>query len=119
MARLTKFMLIGSVAVGIAACDKEAGLFLDEGGFGTPTMHNTLAQICSGYGKGSKAGAMGDPVVVLDPSRSSPGNPVYYQDKVGCSGQLNGKYAEVIFREYVNSAAPIPVGNELADIEIE
>ena len=121
MTTFTKLMLIGSVTVGMSACNQEAGAFLDEGGFGNPTMNNTMAQLCSGRGGGKayKGAAMKDPVVVLDPS-STPAQPVYYRDSVRCNGQLmNGKYAEVIFREYVNSAVPEPVGNELIEIETE
>jgi hypothetical protein len=78
----------------------EAGAELDEGGFGNPTMQNMLAQMCVGQAKGY---IVPDPVVVLDPN-STAGHPVYYRGQVRCSGELNGKYAEVIFQEYVRSA---------------
>lgn len=120
MATLWKLTLIGSVALGLAACsdtstgrfNSEAGAFLDEGGFGNPTMNNLLAQKCAGRSKGYVAP---EPVVVLDPN-SSPSKPAYYRGRVQCSGELNGKYAQVIFEEYVNSAVPIL---EVEQVEIE
>ncbi len=89
---------------------REAGAFLDEGGFGNPTATNIFAQMCSrsGKGGGAKGGGVTDPLVVLDPS-STPGTPVY---NVHCNGQLNGKYATVIFREYVQSATELPPSDE-------
>ncbi len=120
-----KIVLVGSIALGAAACSPEssarwngeAGAFLDEGGFGNPTMINMMAQMCSQGGKG-KAGGVVDPVVVRDPG-STANRPVYYRDHTQCAGQLNGKYAEVIFREYVTSAEPQPSGNELIDLAAE
>lgn len=48
MAMNRRFFLLGSVGLGLSACgsgfDREAGLQLDEGGFGNPTMHNHLVQ---------------------------------------------------------------------------
>ena len=86
----------------------EAGAEVDEGGFGNPTMQNMMAQMCLGQAKGY---IVPDPVVVLDPS-STQANPVYVRGHVRCSGQLNGKYAELIFDEYVRSAARQPTGEE-------
>ena len=106
-----KTLMIGAGALALTACGEgpigkfyyqEAGAFLDEGGFGNPTMTNMLAQMCAGQAKGY---IVPDPVVVLDP-KSAPSNPAYYRGRVRCSGHLNGKYAEVIFNEYVGSAVP-------------
>lgn len=117
MATPWKYMLIGSVALSLAACEQEAGASLDEGGFGNPTMHNMLAQACTGLGKGYKLGAISDPVVALNPD-SAPRRPVYVRKTAAdCQDRLNGKYAQIIFTEYVNSAVPIPLGNELTAIE--
>lgn len=49
MAMDRRFFLLGSAAVGLSACAgpdavQEAGLSLDEGNFGNPTMHNQLVQ---------------------------------------------------------------------------
>ncbi|WP_299738404.1 hypothetical protein [uncultured Roseobacter sp.] len=84
---------------------REAGAQVDSGEFGAATMQNMVAQTCktSGFGAGKaggKLGTVGDPVVVLDPS-STTSNPVY---RIHCDGRLDGKYAEVIYREYVESA---------------
>ena len=106
-----KTLMIGAGALALTACGEgpigkfyfqEAGAFIDEGGFGNPTMNNLLAQMCAGQAKGY---IVPEPVVVLDP-KSAPNNPAYYRGQVRCSGHLNGKYAEVIFREYVTSAVP-------------
>ena len=117
MATHWKYVLIGTAALGLTACaetssrfNSEAGAFLDEGGFGNPTMHNMLAQMCKGRAKGY---VPEDPVVVLDP-KSTPGKPRYYRGSVSCSGDLNGKYAEVIFEEYLTSAAPELVVEQVA-----
>ena len=105
-----KTVMIGAAALALTACGdgqvgkfwyQPAGEFLDEGGFGNPTMNNMLAQMCKGQAKGY---IVPDPVVVLDP-KSAPNNPAYYRGQVRCSGNLNGKYAEVIFQEYVGSAS--------------
>ena len=127
MTNTIKLVLIGSVSLGLAACspesstrfNSEAGAFIDEGGFGNPTMINMMAQMCSQGGKGGlKSGRVADPVVVLDP-HSAGGQPRYYRDHRSCAGRLNGKYAEVIFREYVTSAEPAPSGNELITLSDE
>lgn len=106
-----KTLLIGACALGLSACgdtnyatswNQEAGAFLDEGGFGNPTMRNMMAQMCRGQAKGH---IVPDPVVMLHPS-STKAAPVYVRGHVRCSGHLNGKYAQVIFREYVRSAVP-------------
>lgn len=43
-----RFFVIGAAGFGLSACsgnfDREAGIELDEGGFGNPTMHNQLVQ---------------------------------------------------------------------------
>lgn len=49
MAMDRRFFLLASAAVGLAACagpdgTQEAGISIDEGGFGNPTMHNQLVQ---------------------------------------------------------------------------
>lgn len=118
-----KTLMVGVGALALTACGEgpvgkfwtqEAGAFLDEGGFGNPTMTNMLAQMCSGQAKGY---IVPEPVVVLDP-KSAPSNPAYYRGQVRCSGDLNGKYAEVIFREYITSATPAAqVGGGLGQIE--
>lgn len=121
-----KLLMIGSVTLGLSACaesalrfNSEAGAFLDEGGFGNPTMINMMAQMCSSHGKGLKGSVVGDPVVSLNPD-TSPSAPRYIRrTAVSCNDRLNGKYAEVIFEEYVNSAIPTPVGNELTDVASE
>lgn len=112
--------LIGGLAT-VAACAsesgvgqfyREAGAQLDQGQFGNATLHNQLAQTCrnSGFGAGKVGGAAGDPLVVLDPE-STQTRKVY---RVHCDGTLDGKYASVIYREYVTSAVP-PTTVERAD----
>lgn len=111
-------MLITGIAT-LTACSpetsfanffREAGAQLDTGDFGNATLHNQLAQTCrtsgSGYGKGigKAGGAAGDPVVVLDPE--STGTRKIY--RVYCDGRLDGKYAAVIYSEYVRSATQTP-----------
>lgn len=101
-------LLIGALA--LAACDTPAGSELDRtGGFGNATVNNMVAQTCksSGGAGGGKIGGsgkagstLGDPVVVLDPA-STPSEPIF---RVFCDGDLDGKYAAVIYRDYVNSA---------------
>ena len=110
MTNIKKFILFGSVALGIAACaesvtrfNSEAGSWIDEGGFGNPTMQNMLAQMCRQAGKSFKPGAVSDPVVVLDPSTAGPQPVTYRQSRLTCQDSINGKYAEVIFNEYVSS----------------
>lgn len=124
MVNSLKIVLVGSIALGVAACspesgarfNSEAGAFIDEGGFGNPTMINMMAQMCAQGGKGGfKSGGVVDPVVTLD-ADSSASRPVYYRDHTQCAGRLNGKYAEVIFREYVTSAEPAPSGNQLISL---
>lgn len=43
-----RFFLLGAAGFGLSACsgsfDREAGIGLDEGGFGNPSMHNHLVQ---------------------------------------------------------------------------
>ncbi len=112
----TKSLLAGLGLLALGACDdgfnKEAGAFLDEGGFGNPTMNNMLAQMCTGQAKGH---IIPDAVVALDP-KSAP--PQYRTGSVLCSGHLNGKYAQVIWGGYVASAtAPSPLGGGIQAIE--
>ncbi len=96
----------GCTPAGVTRWNSEAGSQIDDGWFGEATMHNWLAQACgSGGGKGGKTGATVDPLVVLDPA-STTTRPIY---RVHCDGRLNGKYARVIFNEYVSSAVPAPV----------
>ena len=105
----TKTLMVGAGMLALTACGEgpigkawyqEAGAFLDEGGFGNPTMQNMMAQMCSGQAKGY---IVPDPVVVASPSAS--GAPTYRRGYVMCSGHLNGKYAQVIFEEYVGSGS--------------
>ena len=115
-----KLVLIATATLGISACtsetamrwNSEAGSQIDNGSFGNATMHNMLAQTCRGHGGGkvAKGGVVSDPLVVLDPN-STPSRPVY---RVHCDGQLNGKYAEVIWRGYIGAAGPAP---QNADVE--
>lgn len=48
MAMNRRFFLLGTMGFGLSACgpsfDKEAGIEIDEGGFGNPTMNNHLVQ---------------------------------------------------------------------------
>lgn len=110
------FMGFGLLA--LTACgdswNREAGAKLDEGGFGNPTMNNMLAQMCTGRAKGY---IVPDPIVAVD-GTDAKGAPRYRQGKVMCSGNLNGKYANVIWGEYVRSAtAPSPLGGGIQTIE--
>lgn len=105
----TKTLILGTAFVALAACEgpmgkvwhQEAGAFLDEGGFGNPTMQNMMAQMCSGQAKGY---IVPDPVVVAAPNGK--GGTAYRRGHVMCSGHMNGKYAQVVFDEYVRSAVP-------------
>ena len=103
-----KIALMGVGILALSACgdswNQEAGAKLDEGGFGNPTMNNMLAQMCTGRAKGY---IVPDAVVALDP-KSPASDPRYREGKVMCSGHLNGKYAEVIWGEYVDSATYRP-----------
>ncbi len=100
-----KLAMLATAVIGVTGCSQEVGSQLDNGWFGDATMHNMLAQTCNlSGGKGGKAGALVDPLVVLDPS-STQSRPIY---RVHCDGKLNGKYAQVIFNDYVLSAAPPP-----------
>ena len=118
----TKSAMAGAALVALAGCagpightwHSEAGAFLDEGGFGNPTMQNMMAQMCSGQAKGY---IVPDPVVVADTS-SSTGAPRYRRGYVMCSGHLNGKYAQVIWGSYRGSARPpSALGSGLQAIE--
>jgi hypothetical protein len=87
---------------GVGQFYQEAGVQLDQGEFGNATLHNQLVQTCrtNGIGGGKIGGQAGDPLVVLDPE-STPTRKVY---RVHCNGKLDGKYAQVIYRDYVGSA---------------
>ena len=104
--RNIKVLTLGAGLLSLAACgadsplNVEAGAFLDEGGFGNPTMQNMMAQKCSGHAKGH---VVADPVVVANPNSMGMGDR-FIRGNIMCSGHLNGKYAQVIFREYVDSA---------------
>ena len=104
--------LLGAAAVlGLAACTpgstteffSEAGAEVDEGAFGNPTMNNMMAQMASRCAGQAKGYIVPDPIVVRDPS-SPASAPRYRRANVRCSGHLDGKYATVIYREYVASA---------------
>ncbi len=117
-----KTLALGAGILALAACgegpagktwNQEAGAFLDEGGFGNPTMTNMMAQMCRGKAKGY---VVPDPIVSLDPS-SPKSAPVYRSGRVMCSGNLNGKYAQVIWTEYVQSAtSEVGTDSGLGDI---
>ncbi|WP_298843083.1 hypothetical protein [uncultured Roseobacter sp.] len=97
----TRTVLLGLSLVAVAACsDEPVGSELNGGNFGNATLHNQLVQTCKSSGGGKYGGAARDPLVVLDPS-STPATPVY---RVHCSGQLDGKYALINYREYIASA---------------
>ena len=101
-----KALMVGTGVLALTACGEtssfnyEAGAFLDEGSFGNPSMQNLMAQKCSGHAKGH---VVADPVVVANPNSMGKGDR-YIRGNIMCSGHLNGKYAQVIFREYVDSA---------------
>ncbi len=119
-----KTLAFGAAALALAACGEgqvgkswhqEAGAFLDEGGFGNPTMTNMMAQMCRGKAKGH---IVPDPIVALDP-KSPAGAPAYRTGRVMCSGNLNGQYAQVIWGDYVASGRSTSTlgGGGLAAIE--
>ena len=113
-----KTIIMGAGLLALAACgdtwNAEAGSKLDEGGFGNPTMNNMLAQMCKGQAKGY---IVPDPIVAMDP-KSPPKDPRYLKGQVMCSGNLNGKYAQVIWNEYVESATYRPqVSGGLQEIQ--
>ncbi|ABG31716.1 hypothetical protein CEP88_00715 [Roseobacter denitrificans] len=87
---------------GVGQFYREAGAQVDTGEFGNATLHNQLSQTCRTNNAGvGKAGAQGrDPLVVLDPE-STLQRRVY---RVHCDGTLDGKFAQVIYREYVGSS---------------
>jgi len=106
-----KTLALGTAILTLAACsggagkswNQEAGAFIDEGGFGNPTMTNMMAQMCRGQAKGF---IVPDPIVAADPS--SPKGAPLRRGRVMCSGHLNGKYAQVIWGEYVGGATLEP-----------
>jgi hypothetical protein len=99
---------------GVGQFYREAGAQVDQGEFGNATLHNQLVQTCrtNGYGNGKVGGLAADPVVVLDP-KSTPSRPIY---RVHCNGQLDGKYAQIVYSEYVRSGVQAP-NVEQADAE--
>lgn len=127
MARLTtpKTLALLAGLAALSACGeqgsggvwlREAGTQLDSGEFGNANLQNMTAQVCNPNGSAYKSGKIGapaaDPVVVLDPS-STTANPIY---RVHCTGRLDGKYARVIYRDYVASATP-PLSIDAATAE--
>jgi len=109
MTRKLNILALGVGLLALSACGEatktwntEAGSFIDEGGFGNPTMTNMMAQMCRGRSKGF---IVPDPIVAVDPS--GPKGAPARQGRVMCSGDLNGKYAQVIWGEYVNSATSV------------
>jgi hypothetical protein len=130
MALHIKSLLVISASLGLAGCtegvtrwNQPAGAFLDEGQFGNPTMRNMQAMTqCVGKPKGY---IVPEHVVVLNPEYSvdpkSPRESVetqYMRAQVRCSGDLNGKFAMIVFEEYVESGTEFPVreGGGLAEI---
>lgn len=80
---------------------REAGTQVDSGEFGNASLHNQLVQTCrTNAASGGKVGTQGDAVVVLDPE-STQNRKVY---RVHCNGQLDGKFARVVYQDYVGSA---------------
>ena len=112
----TKTIAAAALLGALAACSDndfapsfagEAGQQLDTGVFGNATLNNQLVQSACGSGiagsgvaGGKLSGGTADPVVVQDPAFTTT-TPVY---RVYCQGLLHGKYARVIFSEYVGSA---------------
>lgn len=119
---VSKTVVAGAALFALAACDgtmgktwyQESGAFIDEGGFGNPTMQNMMAQMCSGQAKGH---IIADPIVAAAPN-STASKPVYRRGHVMCSGHLNGKYARVIWGDYIRSGvSPSSLRGGLAAIE--
>lgn len=109
----TRTLALVTSLTSLAACSAEQGagtFFFSEAGtqiesganFGNATLHNQLVQTCRANGSGfGKAGAgAGDPVVVLD-AASTPQRQIY---RVHCDGNLDGKFAKVIYDTYVGGA---------------
>jgi hypothetical protein len=120
-----KTLLCAAGILAIAGCTtgsrtefySEAGAEVDEGGFGNPTMNNMLAHMatqCAGQPKGY---IVPEGMVVRDPG-SYAGPPRYRNAQVRCSGRLDGKYASVIYRGYVQSAVE-PSQSSQADAAAE
>jgi hypothetical protein len=107
----------GLLALGACAhstsWDREAGAVIIDGGFGQATRNNMLAQKCLSGGYLAKGQIIYEPKVVRAPVHA----PAPYVRQVHCGGYLNGKYAQVIFQEYVASATELPpVGADGAGI---
>lgn len=120
-----KLLLCAAGVAALGACTEgsmrefysEAGSEVDEGGFGNPTMNNMMAHMAAACRGRAKGYIVPDPVVVLDPA--SPADaPRYRHAYARCSGELNGKYAEVIWAEYLRAGVPIQL-TEQADAEGE
>ncbi|MEP2474675.1 hypothetical protein [Roseobacter sp.] len=115
---VTGMTALTACGIGDGTWNREAGAQLDDGEFGNATMQNIAAQVCFPGGKSARNGGgkfghtPGDPVVVLDPA-STRVNPIY---RVHCDGRLDGKYARIVYRDYVNSAGQeITVTNATAE----
>ena len=111
MACLTKPLLIAVSALALTACGdrragpswtQEAGAYLDEGAFGNPTMNNLMAQKCRS--RIPKGQIIYEPKIVAAPV----GSPAPYIRKAECRGYMNGKYASIVFQEYVAAGTEIP-----------
>ncbi|MBW4707653.1 hypothetical protein KX928_07625 [Roseobacter sp. YSTF-M11] len=113
--RTTRTLALTVGLTALAACGeqgsggqwfREAGIQIDSGEFGNATMINMMAQVCNpsgvaGAGGSKVGGSPSDPLVVLDPA-STVAQPVF---RVHCDGRLDGKYARIIYRDYVGSAS--------------
>jgi len=108
---LKKTVLVGAGLLALTGCAQEAGNFLDEGGFGNPTLNNTITQMCSGQAKGY---VVPDPIVALDASMDPP---QYRRGQVYCSGNLNGKYAQVIWNEMLGVSATVEDNVDISSTE--
>ncbi len=98
----------GLLALGACAnsdsWNREAGAVILDGNFGVATRHNMLAQKCLSGSYLAKGQIIYEPTVVRAPVHA----PAPYIRQVHCGGYLNGKYAQVIFQEYVASATELP-----------
>lgn len=105
-------LLCAASLMTLGACGYEAGSQIDEGGFGNPTMNNIIAHSaaqCTGRAKGY---IVPDPIVVRDPG-STADVPRYRHAQVRCLDGLNGKYAELIFGGYVESAEELKTTQDI------
>ena len=90
---------------GVGQFYREAGTQVDGGEYGNASLHNQIAQTCgtNGVGAGKVGAQTGEPLVVLDPE-STLNRQIY---RVHCDGRLDGKFAQVIYREYVGSSVQV------------